>query len=114
MNEWINAIPNEGLICYRLLLNKERLMITSPRALSEVLVQKNYEFVKPLKLRFGLGRILGVGLIVAEGDEHKVKSGSCFGGSHTEKTDATKTAIPGFHTSPCDGINHGCLVILCA
>jgi cytochrome P450 len=36
-----------------------------------VLVQRNYEFVKPEGLRKGLGRLLGVGILLAEGDEHK-------------------------------------------
>ena len=35
--EWIETIPNEGLIYYRTLLNQGRLFITSPQALSEVL-----------------------------------------------------------------------------
>ena len=47
-------------------------MPTSPKALAEVLVQKNYEFIKPQRLRDGLGRLLGVGILLAEGDEHKV------------------------------------------
>lgn len=33
---------------------------------------KSYDFVKPLQIRLGLGRILGVGILLAEGDEHKV------------------------------------------
>jgi cytochrome P450 len=39
--------------------------------LGEVLVQRNYDFVKPERLRSGLGRLLGVGILLAEGDEHK-------------------------------------------
>jgi hypothetical protein len=50
----------------------ERLLITSPKALSEVLTTKSYNFVKPRQLRAGLGRILGVGILLAEGDEHRV------------------------------------------
>jgi hypothetical protein len=50
----------------------ERLLITSPKALGEVLTTKSYNFVKPSQLRLGLGRILGIGLLLAEGNEHKV------------------------------------------
>jgi cytochrome P450 len=39
--------------------------------LSEVLVHKSYEFEKPSQLRRFLGLILGKGLILVEGDEHK-------------------------------------------
>lgn len=74
LQEWINEVPNSGMIRYRMRCNKEVIFITSPKGLSEVLVQKSYEFAKPAKLRLGLGRILGVGLIVSEGSEHKVSA----------------------------------------
>lgn len=72
MQRWVNEIPNEGLIRYTHLFNVDRLLITSPKALGEVLVQKNYDFVKPKMVRNGLGRLLGVGVLLAEGEEHKV------------------------------------------
>lgn len=68
-----NTIPNDGLIRYLSLFNMERLLVTSPRALAEVLVTKNYDFVKPAQIRFSIGRILGNGLLLAEGDEHKAQ-----------------------------------------
>ena len=70
--DWINSVSNDGLIYYTSLLNEERLLITSPQALGEVLTQKSYDFIKPKLLRNGLARVLGVGLILAEGDEHTV------------------------------------------
>ena len=54
--------------------NEERLLATSPKVLGEVLVTKNYDFIKPALVREGLGRLLGVGVLLAEGDEHKVRS----------------------------------------
>ena len=74
MRRWVNEIPNDGLIRYMHLFNAERLLITNPRALAEVLVTKNYDFVKPAMVRNGLGRILGIGVLLAEGEEHKVGS----------------------------------------
>lgn len=73
MQKWINEVPNDGLIYYTYLFNAERLLITSPKGLSEVLVQKSYEFVKPAMVRNSLGRLLGVGVLLAEGEEHKVQ-----------------------------------------
>lgn len=70
---WINNIPNEGLIYYTTLFNQERLLPTSPQALTEVLTTKSYDYIKPLQLRNGLGRVLGIGILLAEGDEHKVE-----------------------------------------
>ena len=67
----VNSIPNDGLIRYLGLFNQERLIITKPKALAEVLVSKNYDFTKPGLVRQALSRILGVGVLLAEGDEHR-------------------------------------------
>ncbi|KAL5386229.1 hypothetical protein DPSP01_004311 [Paraphaeosphaeria sporulosa] len=69
--EWIDTVPNDGVLHYRWLFNEPRVLITTPKALAEVLVQRSYEFVKPERVRIGVGRLLGVGVLVAEGDEHK-------------------------------------------
>jgi len=77
--DWRNAnggsratnIPNDGLIRYKVPLNQERLLLTNSKALSEVLVTRNYDFEKPGLIRWSLGRILGNGILMAEGDEHK-------------------------------------------
>ena len=54
------------------MFNIERLLITSPKALGEVLTTNCYKFVRPKSIRIDLGRILGVGILTAEGDEHRV------------------------------------------
>jgi hypothetical protein len=56
----------------RHLFNRERLLLTSPKALAEVLTTNSYDFVKPQLLREGIGQVLGIGILFAEGDEHKV------------------------------------------
>ncbi|KAG9228083.1 cytochrome P450 monooxygenase-like protein [Amylocarpus encephaloides] len=71
MAEWINTIPNDGLIAYRGLINTERVLVTSPKALSEVMTTRSYDFIKPKQVVTTLGRLLGVGILLAEGDEHK-------------------------------------------
>lgn len=73
MREWIKNIPNQGVIRYLGLFNAERLMITDPKGLSELLTLKAYDFVKPSEMRSGIGRILGFGLLLSEGDEHKTQ-----------------------------------------
>ena len=90
--EWMETIPNEGLIRYfmmvsndttplnvrkpneRLQFNSERVFITSPKLLGEVLTTNSYTFIKPPQLRYGLGQLLGIGILLAEGDEHKVRA----------------------------------------
>ncbi|RKF55520.1 Cytochrome P450 monooxygenase FUM15 [Golovinomyces cichoracearum] len=71
MIEWVNTVPNQGIIRYLGIFNSERLLITSPNALKEVLTTKSYDFKKPSRIFRALSRLLGVGLILAEGDEHK-------------------------------------------
>ena len=71
-HHWLESIPNNGIIRYLDIFNAERLTIVSPQGLAEVLVHKSYEFVKPSQLRKGIGRILGIGVFLAEGEEHKV------------------------------------------
>ncbi|MCJ1430759.1 hypothetical protein MMC27_000109 [Xylographa pallens] len=73
MLEWINTVPNNGLIRYTSVLNTERILVTNARALGEVLVTKSYDFVKPSGIREGIGKILGVGILLAEGEEHKTQ-----------------------------------------
>lgn len=72
MRAWLDEVPNDGLIRYLDFFNSERLLVTNPAVLGEMLVQKTYDFIKPPAMTFGLGRILGVGLFLAEGDEHRV------------------------------------------
>ncbi|KAI5868307.1 cytochrome P450 [Durotheca rogersii] len=71
MREWAATIPNDGVIRYLGFLNQERLLLTSPKALADVLVTRNYDFQKPEHIRFGLARLVGDGILVSEGDEHK-------------------------------------------
>lgn len=40
---------------------------------AEILVTKNYDFVKPKLFSEGLARLLGVGILLAEGDEHRAQ-----------------------------------------
>jgi hypothetical protein len=69
----VNSVPNEGIIRYLGMFNSERIIVTSPKALAEVLVTKNYDFVKPSHVARGIGKILGVGVLLAEGEEHKMQ-----------------------------------------
>lgn len=51
----------------------ERVLVASPKALSELLVQNAYEFPKPEFVRRSLARVTGNhGILLVEGLEHKV------------------------------------------
>ena len=68
---WSEQVPNNGIIRYLDMFNTEILIPVSPKALAEVLVQRPYDFIKPPGLVTGLGKILGVGVFLAEGEEHR-------------------------------------------
>lgn len=52
-------------------MNEERILVTNAKTIGEVLTTKNYDFIKPQQVRRGLGRVLGIGVLLAEGEEHK-------------------------------------------
>lgn len=72
MREWVKNLPNDGLIRYYIVGNLERVLLTSPKALSEMLVTNVYDFEKPEVVRNSLRRVTGEGILLAEGEEHKV------------------------------------------
>ena len=70
---WMRSVPNQGLIRYLHLFNRERLILTSAEGLKEVLSTNAYDYVKPHLLRALVGKILGYGLLLSEGDVHKLQ-----------------------------------------
>lgn len=48
-------------------------MVTTPKAFSEALVVKSYDLIKPPGLAAGLARIVGWGVLLTEGHEHKMQ-----------------------------------------
>lgn len=70
--KWISEVPNDGLLRYMNWM-RERVLVTNPQVLKELLMTKSYEFVKPLQVRHGLARLLGRGILFAEGDDHKIQ-----------------------------------------
>ena len=71
-NDWIETIQNDGLIVYRSYLNVYRVMPTSSSVLAELLTRRAYDFAKPQTVTRNLAYFLGKGLVIAEGEEHKV------------------------------------------
>ncbi|KAF2017471.1 cytochrome P450 [Aaosphaeria arxii CBS 175.79] len=67
----IKETENDGIVLVRSFFNAERLILSKPAAIAEVLVAKSYEFEKPPWIRAFLRKFLGDGLLVTEGDEHK-------------------------------------------
>lgn len=72
MRDWVNSIPHSGLIRYLDFFNTERVAVVGSKALADILVHKPYDFVKPPTFARVVGSVVGIGLFLAEGDEHKV------------------------------------------
>jgi hypothetical protein len=66
-------VPNSGLLRVYLRGYQERLLVTSPKALSEILVSQAYSFTKPGSVKKRLSYITGNGLLVSDGENHKVR-----------------------------------------
>jgi cytochrome P450 len=67
----MNEIPHNGMIWVRGFFNQWQLMLCSPEAIAEVTVTNSYAFQKPPFISGSIGRILGIGVVLSEGDEHK-------------------------------------------
>ncbi|WEW58119.1 hypothetical protein PRK78_003586 [Emydomyces testavorans] len=70
---WVQQIPNDGLLRFYMIGNVERLLPTSPKALAEVLVHKAYDWKKTDLIAFTLKKITGQGILLVEGDVHRVQ-----------------------------------------
>jgi len=68
-NKWIEE--HGPVLQYRGFLGDNRLYVSDPRALNHILLQKCYDWPKPPQTRGQLARILGKGILFAEGDDHK-------------------------------------------
>lgn len=84
--QWMRETPNDGLIHFRGTCHwRSRVLLTSPDSLAEVLNNKPYDWVKPRPARRFLSRVLGEGLVVVEGKEHRLQRKSvapAFQGKH--------------------------------
>ncbi|PNS15638.1 Isotrichodermin C-15 hydroxylase [Sphaceloma murrayae] len=69
---WIDSVPNKGLIRYYGAYNKERLLVTEPSSVRDLLKTEAYNFVKPKLQHILANNIANKGLLILEGDEHKV------------------------------------------
>jgi cytochrome P450 len=69
--EFSKKVANDGLICWRGFFHIDRLLVTTPDAIADVLVHNSYDYEKPSWTRNFLRTFLGDGLLTTEGDEHK-------------------------------------------
>lgn len=68
---WSRQWPTAPFIRYISFANTETLLVNSLRAHQEVLSTKCYSFVKPPFFARIVGEVTGMGLVFAEGEEHR-------------------------------------------
>src|SRR4051812_502603 len=73
ITEWMNTIPNDGLLFFRGVLGAEYLVITGSEGLRDVLFTHVYDFEKTSAFRRYTRRFLADGLVVLEGEAHKMR-----------------------------------------
>lgn len=71
--EWMDQIPNEGLLFFRGMLGAEYLAVTGAAGLRDVLFSWAYDFEKTSAFRRYTRRFLAAGLVVQEGNAHKTR-----------------------------------------
>jgi cytochrome P450 len=69
----MRTIPNDGLIHFCDILQRNDLVATNHQALLDVMSTNTYDFEKPWRARAFLARVLGFGLILSEGNAHRVQ-----------------------------------------
>lgn len=73
LQKWLEETPNDGLIRSFGFMNQERLLMTKPSPLNQVLQREAHKFVK-LPWLAAVQRPAGVsGLVTSKGDLHKVR-----------------------------------------
>jgi hypothetical protein len=78
LRHWKATVASRGLIRYYLPGNQERVLVTNVEAQKDILVSKASDFVKPGAVKRRLSRITGNGLLLAEGEVHKVSAPAGF------------------------------------
>lgn len=74
LERWMTETPNQGLIRYYGFLNQERLLLTKPETLKQVMQRESYKYDK-LPWLSAIQNPAGVsGLVSSKGNLHKVKN----------------------------------------
>ncbi|USW54903.1 Putative cytochrome P450 [Septoria linicola] len=103
LEQWMDTIPNTGLIRYYGLWNEERLYAASPAAVTDLLVKQPYHYTKP-RLQYVLAdNIASKGLLIQEGDIHK-KARKAFNPAFN--AERIRKAYPAMLRSAADTVDH--------
>lgn len=68
-----DTVQHNGMVRFFFLFNQERIIAYSPKAIAEITIANAYTFEKPMPTRRTLASVTGRGLVVTEGDEHRLQ-----------------------------------------
>lgn len=91
--EWVNTIPNNGMLWFRGMLGSEYLIVASADSLRDVLFSKAYDFEKTSGFRRYTKRFLADGLVAQEGDVHKARRRAIIPVFQPRNVDALKPML---------------------
>ena len=101
--KWQEEVPNDGIIRYFGIFNQERLLLTTPRAVRDVLKLKTYDFEKQKGQKTHLTPVLGRGLVLAEGQAHRLQRKQMSSGFQSSSIRALQ---PLFWEKTKDSLDH--------
>jgi hypothetical protein len=80
----IKEVPNNGLLRFYQDDKQERVLVVGAQALNEILVSNTNTFIKPSFVHRNLYNVVGNGILLAEGEIHKVRSTFARAFRHTQ------------------------------
>jgi cytochrome P450 len=91
--EWVNNIPNNGMLWFRGMLGAEYLIVAGAESLRDVLFARAYDFEKTSAFRRYTRRFMASGLVVQEGDAHKSRRKAISPAFQPKNVDALKPML---------------------
>jgi hypothetical protein len=81
----MDTVPHEHFFRNLDVFNNEVLILTDPKAIAQPYQSDAYEYVKSINGKKIIEQVLGNGLVVAEGQDHKVRSSNIFAPVNSER-----------------------------
>ncbi|KAF2149261.1 cytochrome P450 monooxygenase [Myriangium duriaei CBS 260.36] len=100
--QWVHDNPTGTLLRYHGIFNSERVLVLTPKAMSEVFSSRNDDYEKPAGIRKVLEMLLGDGLINSEGAAHKNQRSALHPAFHVRRI---KALYPTIWSKACNFTN---------
>ncbi|KAJ5737261.1 uncharacterized protein N7483_002386 [Penicillium malachiteum] len=109
ITQWVNIIPNDGILHFFGLLGAEYLIPTNVESLSDVLTNRSYLFQKTSGLRRWTIQFFGEEIVVQEGEKHKKNRKSFAQVFNQRQVDKLKPIISSKATQIVNHLSEKCV-----